>query len=100
MSKSKEECSLLFTLDSSANRIYKEDYTRLLGRILTIIDAIGLNDIQSKAIKDMVHGAVFQYREDHQNLMQELFERLYEAEDGVIGEHGNRLPSIVNSLKK
>lgn len=87
----------MFTLDSSFAAIYKEDYTRLLGRILTIIDAIGLNDVQSKAIKDMIHGAIFQYREDHQTLTQELFERLYEAEEGVVGEHGNRLPSIIVS---
>jgi hypothetical protein len=103
MSEEKPNPSLLFTLDSSFTRIYQQDRDYLLGRVLTVIDALGMNPDQSKSVKDLIHSAFFEYRERHQKLAGELFERLYEAKLGkkTISEftpnnlHGNRLPSIV-----
>ena len=69
----------------------------MLGRLLTVIDALGLKPEQGKSVKDLIHSAFFEYRERHQKLVGELFERLYEAEGEAQGvESDNRLPSIIN----
>lgn len=96
-----EANSLLFTLDSASSRIRKEDQNFLLGRVLTVIDALGLKPEQCKSVKDLIHSAFDEYRKRDQRLSAEMFNRVSEAlnPDDYINMvdnpwEENRLPSI------
>lgn len=96
-----EANSLLFTLDSASLKIKKEDQSFLLGRVLTVIDALGLKPEQCKSVKDLIHSAFDEYRKRDQRLSAEMFNRVSEAlnPDDYINMvdnpwEENRLPSI------
>lgn len=98
-----EANSLLFTLDSASLKIQEEDRKYLLGRVLTVVDAITIEPQQRKAIKDLIHSAVEEFKKREQRLACEKFERFSEMLAGKENAMSmvdnpwekNRLPSLV-----
>jgi|GEM_PF-6066446 len=99
-----EANELLFTLDSASGKVRKEDRSFLLGRVLTVIDAIGLTPEQQKSVKDLIHSAFDEYKQRDSRLFAEMFNRISEAlsaEDRIEMVDNpwekNRLPTLVPS---
>jgi hypothetical protein len=93
---------LLFTLDSSLLREKTKNYNYLLGRILTVVDALTMQEVQRKAVKDLIHSAFEEFRGREQILAGFLFNRISEAlagQDRIEVSDGpgdnNPLPSLV-----
>lgn len=77
-----EANDLLFTLDSSSTRIRDEDRSFLLGRVLTVVDAVSIEETQRKAVKDLIHSAFAEFKTREQRLFCEMFNRVSEALNG------------------
>ena len=69
---------------------YRKYRKKLTGRLLTIIDAITVDDAQRKAIKDLVHNAIEQHAQESGVVESAIYNRVSES------LYGDKAGKLVN----
>ena len=77
-----EKNGKIFEFDDALLKEQENNQRYLLGRVLTVIDAISVNESQRKALKDLIHSSFQEYREKRIKLNGYLFNKLAKAING------------------
>jgi hypothetical protein len=78
-----EEDERLFAFFIGINNVMEEQRNYLLGRVLTVIDALSAVPEQKKALKDLIHSGFADYRERQNYLSGEIYSQLAFKINGV-----------------
>lgn len=77
-----EKNGKIFEFDDVLIKEQELNQKYLLGRVLTVIDAVSINESQRKAVKDLIHSAFEEYRDRRLKLNGYAFNRIAEAING------------------